>query len=90
LGKPSASGDRSPGDRSPGGSLAVDAILARLPRFPSATDLLEAFPSKDALLDAYARGLLPPNCEEALELNATRLLCWLQARQLRVLLERPR
>jgi len=68
-------------------AASIEAALKVLPIFPSVPDLLEIFPSKDLLLDAYARGWLPKDAEEALEANASRLHCWLEARILRVLLE---
>lgn len=66
---------------------AVEAALARLPLYPSVTDLLEGFGSKDALLDAYVQGWLPPEIEQTLEADFLRLQCWLLARLLRLHLQ---
>jgi hypothetical protein len=71
----------------PGTKPWVDQILLTLPRYASVRDLLEAFGGKDRLLDAYSQGWLTPDTEDALEHNTTKLLCWLQARTLRVLRE---
>lgn len=62
--------------------------IAQLSPYATVTDLIEALGSKDALLDAYVQGWLPRHAEEALESNATRLLCWLTARLLRLELGR--
>lgn len=62
---------------------ALDAALARLPRFPGMKDLLDAFGGREPLVDAYVQGQLPLNVEEVLEADFPRLSCWLLARILR-------
>lgn len=86
MGKPPALPNPGQLGEPPGTKPWVDQVLLRLPRYASTADLLDAFGTRDLLLDAYAQGWLTRDAEEALELHPSKLLCWLQARTLRVLL----
>lgn len=61
--------------------------LARLPRYFTTKDLLDAFGGADPLLDAYVLGHLPPLAVSTLEANYPQLHCWLLARVIRLAME---
>lgn len=81
MGRSSGSETREPYQ---GEMEALDAALAKLPRFPGMKDLLDAFGGREPLVDAYVQGWLPGNVEEVLEADFPRLQCWLLARVVRL------